>query len=777
MPRLRIHLALLLMSATACTRIDYGTDDDPETDTEVSLPDTVDTSVVKPSRPLCDESAGMQITVAPDLVAWRADIEASDNKFYGHLQSDPYEAMGDGDGLGTDPETHIVNRINRAWHRLRLGNTDGAIADMQVAVHEAETSFPALRGPARDFLAVCWMRKAELDNCVSNGTGEACLVPFSEEAQHQLSEGMENAGSLLHAYLQDDDPDRIVPRWLYNLSFMALGTYPDDVDPAFLVDPALMQPEAEIGEWVNIAPYAFGPGQGMRDPTLAGGAVIDDFDGDGLLDIATSSMAPDQGMHLLLNTGEGLCDGTAASGLGGIVGVLSFSQADYDNDGDLDIIAPRAAWQSDDGLIRPSLMRNDGQGHFTDVAVEAGLADLVGPTQTAVWADADNDGWLDLFVGREGRGDRNVASSMYVNRGDGTFIDVAEPFGLADPGFVKGAAWGDADNDGDMDLYVSVLGGRNRLYRNEGRPPFTEVTIPLRLGEPWPGFAAWFFDYDQDGDEDLFGAAYPGTYGSDGWTSENYGRSAEAYVSGLLGLPSNQPTAKLFRNDLTGFVDVTEAVGLDDLHATMGANFGDMNADGYADIYLGTGAPEFDALEPNTAYLSQNGGAHFADVTSGAHVGHLQKGHAVSFGDLDEDGDEDLVAQVGGAYPGDAFPDAMFMNPLEDVYAVTLRLEGVTSNRSAIGARVRVITPSRTFFHTVGETGSFGSNSLQLEIALGAETHVDRVEIDWPAGTSETVEDVKLGYVTRIREGQGIVDERPYLRMQHIHLAHDHDDE
>lgn len=182
------------------------------------------------------------------------------------------------------------------------------------------------------------------------------------------------------------------------------------------------------------------------------------------------------------------------------------------------------------------------------------------------------------------------------------------------------------------------------------------------------------------------------------------------------------------------------------------------------DIYLGTGAPSFDALEPNAAYLNQDG-VRFYDVTAATHMGHLQTGHGVSFGDLDEDGDEDIFADIGGAYRNDAFPNALFLNPTTGRHGVTLRLVGVISNRSALGARVRVVTSERTSHHRVGSTSSFGNNSLQLEVGLGDAATVERVEIDWPAGSTEVIEGVSVDQVVTIREGEGVIASRPLLHI------------
>jgi hypothetical protein len=753
----------LWLGLVGCVAPDPVDDDPPPVDDTVPVVDTdpapADPDPPRVVRPLCAAEAAPSV-VAPDVAAWATALRAGSNRFFGTLQSDPFEAMGE-TGLGQTARAEVENRLERGFHRLRLGRVDDALVDLQAALALAEAEVPQWRGRAREVLAVAWIRRAELDNCVANAGGEACLVPFTEDGVHALEEGMTQAAALLHDFLREDDPDKLGPRWLYNVAHMALGTYPEGVDPRFVVPDTALRSEHPAPAWANL-----GPSLGLTEPTISGGAALEDFDGDGLLDVLTSSMDPAVGMSLKLNNGDGtLCDATPASGLAAMVGHLNFSVADYDNDGDMDVFAPRGAWYELDGAIRPSLLQNDGTGRFTDVAVQAGLTDVVGGSQVGVWADYDNDGWLDLFVGRERaseRPDDYVPSSLYRARGDGSFESIGPALNLDVQGWVKGAAWGDFDNDGDPDLYISMFGSDNLLYRNtvDEVNKFILVNDRQPIEAPRSGFSAFFFDYDQDGFLDIFAAAYPNPYAADGVLSDTYGQTADPYISGVLGVDHPAETARLYRN-ATPFDDVTKDLELDDWHATMGSGFGDFDVDGFPDLYLGTGAPAYDALEPNVAYRNDAGQA-FQDVSSDMHVGHLQKGHGVSFGDIDEDGDEDLLAEVGGAFPADAFPNPLFFNPTETGGRVILRLVGVTVNRSAVGARVRVVTPLRTFHHVVGGNSSFGNNSLQVEAGLGEATEIAWVEVDWPGGGTEVIEGVTLGSVVTIRQGEGLVESRPF---------------
>ena len=144
-------------------------------------------------------------------------------------------------------------------------------------------------------------------------------------------------------------------------------------------------------------------------------------------------------------------------------------------------------------------------------------------------------------------------------------------------------------------------------------------------------------------------------------------------------------------------------------------------------------------------------------MTTAGRVGHLQKGHGVAFGDIDNDGHQDIYEVIGGAFTGDAFHNVLFLNPGNGNHWITLRLEGVRSNRSAIGTRIRVHlnTPegTRDVYATVGTGGSFGGNSLQQEIGLGNAKSIASVEIKWPAsGTTQVFKDVGMDQILKIRE-------------------------
>ena len=445
-----------------------------------------------------------------------------------------------------------------------------------------------------------------------------------------------------------------------------------------------------------------------------------------------SGQNPLDQLRFFHNNGDGsFAERTKEASLTGEIGGLNIIHADFDNNGFPDIVVLRGGWWAENGKYPLSLLKNNGNGTFDDVTEKAGLMSLH-PTQTATAIDYDNDGFLDLFVGHESSAIGRHPSQLFHNNGNGTFTEVGEKLGLADLGFVKGVTSGDFNNDGRQDLYVSVKGAKNILFRNDGaktpnKPDFadwkfTDVTAQARVGEPLHSFATWFWDYDNDGWEDILAAGY---YDE---TNDDVG----AFESGL---PSKAETPRLYHNNHDGtFTDVTGQMKLDRVILAMGANFGDLDNDGWLDCYFGTGSPDFATLLPNKMFRNADGKI-FQDVTTAGGFGHLQKGHAVAFGDINNDGNEDIFEDIGGAYPGDTYKSVLFANPGNSNHWLALDLVGVETNRSAIGTRIRVTvnTPNgeRIIYRTVRAGGSFGDSPFRQHIGLGNAVSIKEVEIKW----------------------------------------------
>ena len=593
--------------------------------------------------------------------------------------------------------------------------------------------------------AVASLRQGEIANCILAHNADRCIFPIRPGGVHHDQAGARGALARLtkQAALA---PDNLQTRWLLNLSAMVLGTHPRDVPQPARLPSDLFAGSDAAPRFSEVAAVA---GLGRLD--IAGGTIADDFDNDGLTDVVFSSVDFCSPVRLYRNRGDGTFeDRTTAAGLSSQLGGLNATHADYDNDGWLDLFIHRGGWEFP---MRNSLLHNNGDGTFTDVTRAAGLSSGAHSTHSVAWLDADGDGLIDLFVGHE-----LSPSQMYRNRGDGRFEDVTAAAGVGASTFVKGATAGDYDNDGDPDLYVSNMFGNNLLYRNEGGGRFSERGAAAGVQEPFASFPTWFFDHDNDGWLDLFVASYP--------------NSVEEFLKHYLKRPAATHTLTLYHNERNGtFADVSSKVGLARVVPAMGANFGDIDNDGFLDMYLGTGAPSFAALMPNVMLRNEQGRA-FADVTATTGTGHLQKGHGVAFVDLDHDGDQDLVLNVGGAVPGDRYADALFVNAgRQGQHWLRLALAGTKSNRAAIGATITLTIRDgrdlRTIFREVTAGGSFGSQSFAQHIGIGKATVVERLVVRWPAsGRIQTFTAVGADRAYVVRESEDVLQPqrlRPFV--------------
>jgi hypothetical protein len=592
--------------------------------------------------------------------------------------------------------------------------------------------------------AMSYLRQAEIDNCVRRHNRECCIFPLQGGGLHSVADPTRRARDAFLDYLRDR-PDDLGVRWLVNVCSMALGDHPNDLPERFRIQPEVFASEYDIGRFPDAA-----PGLGLDTFNLAGGVIVEDFDGDGWLDIVTSSSDPAGPLSFFRNLGDGrFADAAASSGLDQQLGGLDIVGADFDNDADVDILVLRGAWLKDDGRIRKSLLRNEGGGRFTDVTRSAGLADALRPTQAAAWGDYDSDGDLDVYIGHESfaefPGGSSYPSQLFRNNGDGTFTDIAAAAGVTNDRMCKAVAAGDYDNDGDLDIYASNI-GRNRLYRNNGDGKFTDVAPELGVTHPeGRSFTTWFFDFDNDGWLDIFVAAYDA--------------QTEDIAADYMGLPDDAPRPCLYRNTGGRFANVAREMGLDHAWLPMGANFGDLDNDGWLDIYLGTGDPDYRTLTPNVM-LRSDGGRRFQDVTTSGGFGHLQKGHGVAFADLDHDGDQDIYHELGGFFPGDRFRNVLFVNPGHGNRFVVLDLRGTDSNRRAVGARIAVTVrtadgAAHTFHRAAGCVSSFGGSPLRQEIGLGQAQAVETIDIVWPrGGQRQTLRGVPLDAMIRVTEGR-----------------------
>lgn len=675
----------------------------------------------------------------------------------------------------TDGAEMLVRAANAARELLNAGHSQPALEQFIFVDRTLEgipaEPFPGFRRSIEELIGIAFLRLGAELACPASGPAAGTVEPALERspcwpavppaasgpAPGPVSDSARaalNAAVGWHRSLLQLRPDDLRARWVLNLAAMTAGAWPDSVPPEYRIEGSAVGGTGAFPRFEDVATRV-----GLDAVSLSGGAIVDDLSGDGLPDVMTSSRGLLHQLRYFESDGAGrFVDRTAEAGLQGLLGGLNLVHADYDNDGDADIFVLRGGW-----LVQPlpnSLLRNDG-GTFSDVTREAGLYSEH-PTQTGAWADFDGDGWLDLFIGNESRDSLSHRSELYRNRGDGTFEEVAVEVGIEVSDFVKGVTWGDYDNDGRPDLYLSILHASNRLYRNlgpgaDGGWAFEDATDRAGVGEPLASFPTWFWDFDNDGWLDLYVAGYAA-------------QTADL-VREMTGEPHSAELPRLYRNLGDGtFEDVTAARGVDRIMYAMGSNYGDLDGDGRLDFLVGTGDPDLRQLMPNRMF--RNLGDRFEEITGASGFGSLHKGHGVSFVDIDNDGDTDLHIQLGGAMEGDLSPNALYENPGFDHRWIALTLVGEQANRPGIGARITVTVDgpegTRRIHRRAGTGGSFGSNPLRQEIGLGPATRIESVEIRWPgSGTVDRLTGLALDRAYRIREGTGLAEplERPRIRL------------
>jgi hypothetical protein len=419
---------------------------------------------------------------------------------------------------------------------------------------------------------------------------------------------------------------------------------------------------------------------------------------------------------------------------------------DYDNDGDLDL------YLANNGANK--LLRNDGGGAFSNQT--SGPLGDTGVGYGAIWGDYDNDGDLDLFVSNWDAG----SNKLFRNDGGGVFSDQTSASLGGSTGWGRAVAWGDYDNDGDIDLYLIVHGGANKLLRNDGGIFSDQTSGPL--GDTGSGNGVAWGDYDNDGDLDLYVAKGDDAnklFRNDGggaFTDQTSGPLGDTGIGiavawgdydndGDLDLYlTNNGGNKLFRNDGGGTFSNQTGGPLGDTDYGNAVAWGDYDNDGDLDLYL----VNYHTWESNRLLRNDGGGA-FSDQTSGP-LADMDYGSAVAWGDYDNDGDIDL-------YLGNTNSSAnkLFRNDQSNGnHWLHVNLEGTTSNAAGIGARVRVVTGGLTQIREIsGGSSATSQNSLTAEFGLGTATTVDTVEVRWPSGIVQHIVNVSVDRDILAREG------------------------
>lgn len=637
---------------------------------------------------------------------------------------------------------------------LLAGKTLDCIFEIENLLHDIEKH--KVKNDAKSELAIlklkglAYIRLGEQENCFT-GNPDACIIPTTSTSLYRNKIPTRKAIKIYEDILAKypEDKDAI---WLLNVAAMVVGAYPDIVNEKWLIDPQKFKSTKTIDKFHNVA---FKTGVGEKG--LAGGCAFDDFNNDGFVDIITGTTDPAQTVKYFQNKGDGsFQDNSEAAGMDQIIGGLNLTHADYNNDGYLDVFILRGAWDGANGNIPNSLLRNNGDGTFTDVTLEAKIYST-NPTQTAAWSDINRDGWLDLFIANESSESNPNNCELFINNQDGSFTDYAEKFGLTQrKGFFKGCTIGDINNDGWPDIYLSDYNGKNTLYVHNEKAALDEISFkPLSnrrgVSNPERSFPVWMFDYNNDGLLDIFVSPYG---------DPNQSRLTTVVNCFTSNCSKNLcPYLYLNKGDET-FENIASKVGLNEIGLTMGCNFGDLNMDGNLDLFLATGDPDYSTIVPNKVYLNSDEGDFF-DVTTTGGFGNIQKGHSVGFADFDNDGDEDIYCVLGGVYEGDFFRNALYENPKSDAQFLGIKLIGAQSNRSAIGSRLCLTYKAKDgtekkVYRTIGTGSSFGGNSLRELIGLENASSIISLEIDWTHRKSkkQTFKNLKLNQFLQIVEGK-----------------------
>jgi len=509
-------------------------------------------------------------------------------------------------------------------------------------------------------------------------------------------------------------------------------------------------------------------GQRYLVEAVSAGVATFDYDADGWIDIYFVNGAPLRGTVVdemprnALYRNEGgwrFTDVTAASGLGDEGFGLGVAVGDYDGDGDPDVYV--------NNYGPNALYRNNGDGTFSNVTEQAGVGAGNQVGAGTAFLDIENDGDLDLYVSNyigfsyETHVPRTmmgipsyvgpqdyppVPDMLFRNEGDGTFTDVSRESGIAaHPGTGMGLVCADYDDDGDTDVFVCNDVQANFLFRNDGNGVFTEVGVLTGAaydiaGAPTGSMGVDCGDYDNDGRLDFFMTDYQREF------------------------------PVLYRNLGNGILaDVTLQTGAGAgtfPHVNWGTGLVDFDNDGDLDIFIANGHVQdnVELRDDTTAYMARNvllmndGNGHFADVseTAGDGLDVKLSSRGTAFDDLDNDGDIDVVILNSRREPTILRNDSSNAN-----HWLEIELHGVEANREGIGARVRVVAGDLARIDEVHAGRGYQSHhGTRLHFGLGERGHVDRVEVRWPGGHRDVIENVAVDCLLTITEGGTSTEKR-----------------
>jgi hypothetical protein len=473
--------------------------------------------------------------------------------------------------------------------------------------------------------------------------------------------------------------------------------------------------------------------QGMR--TFGRSAAWADYDQDGWMDLMVcNSVGPN---ILYRSNGNGtFTDVSRAIGIPPLAETsFGITWVDYDNDGDQDLYYIIGAEIGDDNSMAAEnrLLRNDVNttGRFTDVTQATNAGGGRRRSWGVCWADYDNDGFLDVYISNV-----KEPNVLLHNRADGTFEDVSAAAGVDQISTARFPLWLDYNLDGWMDLYVVNARADDRLYRNNRDGTFTDVAGEAGVtGVAALTWAVVADDFNHDGWPDLYVVS---------WNNDQTAGPAALYINQANGT----------------FIDQATELSVGTIAPSMSVQTADINNDGHADILVGNGGPP--AAAPNFLYLNTfdtgTGKLGFVDVSDVSGLTHVMPGrsHGIGLADFDNDGDLDVYISDGGpaARPTSAEVNHFFVNEgANSNNWARLKLVGTRSNRDAVGARVKVVAGDVTQHLFVRGTSGFNSsNEPFLRIGLGAATQADVIEIRWPSGAVQTLENVSARTTLTVTE-------------------------
>jgi len=574
---------------------------------------------------------------------------------------------------------------------------------------------------------------AQLERAAEGSAGNTRSTALHEAGLAAYNSGDYAKAVRLGCQALEANPENAPARMWVWLAAQKLGGYPEEVAESFRMevkpgwDPTALQYE-DIS--VRI---------GLDKTAGARGIVVIDYNNDGLPDVAIG--AAHGGISLYRNNGDGtFADVSIESGLFDCTNVFGMSSGDYNNDGFPDILVCRLGFFG--GMVE--LWRNNGDGTFTDVSNESGIS-CWGPCFSCSFVDYDNDGKLDIFVCTNlgGLFDRFIQNKLFHNNGDGTFTEVAEKAGIVTRWPSIGHSWGDYNNDGYPDLFLSHAIGPPQLFRNNGNGTFTDVTVEAGLDSPTLAFGSQWCDIDDDGWLDII--QYTWAIHEDVIHSLRHGEAP----------PEGYPTA-VYRNNRNGtFTNINRELGVNQCWGSMSGNVADINNDGYPDIVLGNGGPLMDRIEP--LVILENDGTKFHNVTFSAGLPFMGKGHGINCADLFGDGRLSILIATGGAYPGDLMTSSVFCPKERLGNYLAVKLYGTKSNRDAYGARLKLVAGGREQHRVLNGGSNFGCLPLQQHFGLGKLTKAESLEIWWPSGLRQRFENLSANQLVKITEGEELI--------------------